>query len=82
MGGVIKNQTGFVLGAFAKVLGRLVDENLAIKDGLLFAAGSGLHVGIVESDLCNATTAVQERSSFAIEGPPVDDIHWYMPFEQ
>lgn len=57
VGAIIRDESGFVLGAMAKPVpgcfSPFVTECLALREGLIFAADSGLQVQMIETDaLC------------------------------
>lgn len=73
VGELIRDSTGFVLGAFSKKIHGsftpFVVEFLAPHEGLLFAQDSGIRVSFVESDSLNAASAVNDNCPLATEFP-------------
>ena len=78
VGGIIRDNLGMALGAFAKriqgVHSPLMAELYAIREGLRFAIESGLRASCIESDSANAITAINGLRSKAAEETIVQDI--------
>lgn len=82
LGGVIRDEYGNVLGAFAKrYMGRVdahLAESLAIRAGLVFALESGLRVKELESDALNVIQAIYGGCSSHEDGLVIDDINFLL----
>ena len=69
LGAIIRDESGFVLGAMAKPVlvcfSPFVTECLALREGLIFAANSGLQAQMIETDALEVVNSLQKIDPLA-----------------